>query len=425
MFKATETSISTAVCNINTYSDAFDVENIFKYLELNETFLGVKWHNNYRGEKYEKKRTACLFNQVTIPMWISKINKEVNLKVFNNGKIQATGVKNEMQARIAVTTLLKEITDKNGINVIDIHYNENIAYNKEEYERFINKPKERFNSVKFYDTQKQIGEKKGDELILFFEKERINVLHHSEDIFVEKGNTKITDRIIKRRLFCKYTGNHIGDISYTFNYKKRTIEYSKYNFVMINEHTYDIYDKKYSKLIGRKVIVLFETSNASESKSNARTKPSQIKIPYNFVQKTDTRECTYEMTNINSNFQIVLQNGSKTMFLREKLNNILIERFGLNSSCRLDSRYPAIKLQLLYDKDFNLLPSGEENYVYSNSLSIFENGQVLVFGSVTKQQTEVTRKQLLTIFNKCNNITKNPKKEIIIQDKNLDIFDFI
>lgn len=422
MFKATETSISTAVCNINTYSDYFDVENIFRYLELNEIFLGVKWHNNYRGKRYEKKRTGCLFNQVTIPIWLNEINKEVNLKVFNNGKIQATGVKNETQARLAVNILLKEISNKNGINVIDIHYEENIAFNKEEYFTFINKPKERFNSVKFYDVSlhKQIGEKKSDDLILFFGKERINVVHHSCDIFIEKGNIKITDRIVKRRLFCKYTGNHIGDITYTFVHKKRTIEYGKYDFIMINKDVYDIYDKKYSKSIGTKTIVIFEEKNESENK-----KTLQIKIPYKFVQKTNTKEYTYDMTNINSNFQILLHDGSKIAILREKFNNILIEKFNLNCSCRLDSRYPAIKLRFLYDEDFKLLGNDAEDYIYSNSLSIFENGQVLVFGSTTEQQISVTRVKLLEIFNATDNIIKKPKQEITIKDKNLDIFDFI
>jgi hypothetical protein len=195
--KATENNISTSVISVNTNS-IIDIENVFKHIILNNVILGSKFNNNYRGKFYEKKKTGTIFNQVTIPVYIKSILKEVNIKVFNNGKLQITGVKNIFQAEKAVDILIDNIKDLNGFNDINILYHNNIFYNKDEYLLFNDKPKERFNSVKFYDIVKkiQIGEKKGYDIILFFP-ERTSVIEYprNPNFFIERGNSKETDRI--------------------------------------------------------------------------------------------------------------------------------------------------------------------------------------------------------------------------------------
>lgn len=424
MFKGTEMQISTAVVNVLTFTE-FDVENIFRKIDIdNKIILGAKWHNNYRGLKYNVSQTVCMFNQVTIPIFIKSENKEVNIKVFSNGNLQITGIKNIKQAKLGVDIFIDKIINLKGINKIKLLYKDNIAYNKEEYEYFYGKVKERFNSVKFYNpnTHKQIGEKKGDDFILISKNQRINVLLYkrNELLFIEKSNINISDRIFKKKLFNKLTGNIVGEITYSFKYKRKTIDYNKFNFKKLNDYEYNILDK-WSNEIGKEKINIFEEINSTDDLIN------EIDVIFNCLTKTNNKEHVYNMTNINSNFQITTLNHKKFLFLREKLNNIFIEKYNLNSSCRLDCKYQAIKLHLSYDKDYNLIPvSSTQQEVYSNSLSIFENGQTLVFGSTSNEQMMKVKTDLLKIINEIDTIIiKQEKIKIKIQDPTLDIWDFI
>lgn len=422
MFKGTEIKISTAVCNVTTFSK-IDVENVFKHIQVdNKIILGAKWNDNYKGVKYEKSKTGCVFNQVTIPIFIKSENKEVNLKVFSNGNLQVTGIKNIQQAKLGVEIFMDNIKNLHGKNVIDIIYKDNIAYNKDEYEYFIKKPKDRFNCIKFYDTTNftQIGEKKSDDIILTTSEERINVLlyYRNSFLFVEKGNSKENDRTLMKRLFSRLTGKQVGHIVYTFKYKRKTIDYNKFNFKKIDDNNYAILDKLGNQIGQEQIYIEHEINEITEIK--------QINVEYKCLI-TSNKEAIYKMTNINSNFQIKCHETDGFLFLREKLNNIFIQKYKLNSSCRLDSKYPAIKLHFSYDSDYNLINSNQqESEVYSNSLSIFENGQTLIFGSTSDTQMNKVKLDLLRILNEIDiPIIRQKKIDIKIQDPKLDIWDFI
>jgi TATA-box binding protein (TBP) (component of TFIID and TFIIIB) len=428
MFKGTEIKISTAVCNVTTFSK-IDVENVFKHINVdNKIILGAKWNDNYKGVKYEKSKTGCVFNQVTIPIFIKDENKEVNLKVFSNGNLQVTGIKNIQQAKLGVEIFMDKIKNLQGKNAIDIIYKDNIAYNKDEYEFFIKKPKDRFNCIKLYDTKncQQIGEKKSDDIILtnssgIISNQRINVLlyHRNEFLFVEKGNSKENDKTLMKRIFSRMTGKQVGHIIYTFKYKRKTIDYNKFNFKKIDDKNYAILDKLGNQ-IGQEQIYI-----ENEINEIGIGKVKKINVEYKCLIPSQ-QDAIYKMTNINSNFQITCNKSGSFLFLREKLNNIFIQKYKLNSSCRLDSKYPAIKLHLSYDADYNLTLTQEENEVYSNSLSIFENGQTLIFGSTSDTQMNKVKLDLLQMLNEIDiPIIRQKKIDIKIQDPTLDIWDFI
>jgi len=90
-------STMTAISSLNT---DINLDNLYKNMDFNETipFIqhgshGIKGESNKmkrKSRKPEKKKT--FFNQVTLHVHCDKL---VNVKLFNNGKIQMTGLKYE------------------------------------------------------------------------------------------------------------------------------------------------------------------------------------------------------------------------------------------------------------------------------------------------------------------------------------------
>src|SRR6476620_7185112 len=272
-FNATPTFISTAVCIVDLFCE-IDIENLYKHIELNDIYLAVKWNNNYRGVKYEKNKTGCFFNQTTIIMYIEQLKKEVNLKVFNTGKCQISGIKNIEHSKIVINIFLQTVKSITGNNNIQLLLNDNIYYNQVEYLNFNSKSRERFNSIKFYDITKKkvIDEKKGSDFYINIQNknfiERIQVInyHRNNTLFLEKDIIKDETNLktVKKRIFDKKTGENIGYILFTFSYKRKNIDYIKYSFTITEDpNTFIILDKKKYEIGTETVVMTSNTSNTS------------------------------------------------------------------------------------------------------------------------------------------------------------------
>lgn len=138
-------SISTmcANCKINTN---VNIDNIYNFLELNDNdILTVKINDDKqrtlikdnKKKRSTKKRTKTnsMYNAITIVMRIhegeyedlTKV-KKINMKLFNNGSIQLSGVKNYKYTNRALNKLvfkLKEI--KEEVHFIDDYENINVT----------------------------------------------------------------------------------------------------------------------------------------------------------------------------------------------------------------------------------------------------------------------------------------------------------
>lgn len=102
-------STMTYISNLNTLIDlnklfgAMNIDDVLKYIEYGAlNHKGEKSTKSSKSRKSEKKK--FFYNQITAHIFEEKI---VNVKIFNNGKIQMTGVKNEKQG---INTLNKLIT---------------------------------------------------------------------------------------------------------------------------------------------------------------------------------------------------------------------------------------------------------------------------------------------------------------------------
>jgi hypothetical protein len=101
-------STMTQVGNISSH---VNLETLFKDFPLSDSIPYIKYGDAERGETKKKvkkkpddKRKHYFFNQVTFHV---NVGKMINLKVFNNGGIQMTGLKEESQGPTAIANVLQ------------------------------------------------------------------------------------------------------------------------------------------------------------------------------------------------------------------------------------------------------------------------------------------------------------------------------
>ena len=118
-------STMTYISDLNTeidlkrLFDSVDIDDILKYIEygaLNQK--GEKSSKSSKPRKNQKKK--FFYNQITAHIFEGKI---VNVKIFNNGRIQMTGIKNENQG----LKVLDKVVEK--IKKIESHKLEQILSN--------------------------------------------------------------------------------------------------------------------------------------------------------------------------------------------------------------------------------------------------------------------------------------------------------
>ena len=123
-------STMTAISALN--SD-IDLDTLFKNITINRDFpfiqhgkLGIKGESNKttrKSRKPEKKKT--FFNQVTIHVFQDKL---VNVKLFNNGKIQMTGLKYEDHGIKVLHKLIPYIQELDSTNEHKVFTHSDITF---------------------------------------------------------------------------------------------------------------------------------------------------------------------------------------------------------------------------------------------------------------------------------------------------------
>ena len=118
-------STITGICN---FTESINLNNLYKninicdkviFAELGEDYKGVIDKKNLR--KREKGVKKFFYNQITfhINIKLEDIDKKVNVKIFNNGSIQMTGLKTEKFGIVTTNYLLEKIKSLKGFNIYD------------------------------------------------------------------------------------------------------------------------------------------------------------------------------------------------------------------------------------------------------------------------------------------------------------------
>lgn len=109
-------STMTAVCKI---SEEIKLDNLYNSIKINDVIKYVQYKSDMskgyseKALKKTRKKTVrkMFFNQITIHIFNKKL---INVKVFNNGKIQMTGLKNSDQGKETIDVLIQELSKLNN-----------------------------------------------------------------------------------------------------------------------------------------------------------------------------------------------------------------------------------------------------------------------------------------------------------------------
>jgi TATA-box binding protein (TBP) (component of TFIID and TFIIIB) len=123
-------STHTATCNINSFinlgiiSKYLNIDDKIKYIEHGKT---TKGENMKIQSKKAKEKKRVFFNQITIIVEPKK-NRLNNVKLFNNGAVSMTGLKNFDEGQISINLLLDRIKHIKGVYFNDHIFptNENV-----------------------------------------------------------------------------------------------------------------------------------------------------------------------------------------------------------------------------------------------------------------------------------------------------------
>ena len=110
-------STHTATCNINSF---INLQIIAKYLDIDDKIKYIEHGKTRKGEnmkkqsKKAKEKKRVFFNQITIIVE-PKQNRLNNVKLFNNGAVSMTGLKNFDEGEISINLLLDRIKHIKGV----------------------------------------------------------------------------------------------------------------------------------------------------------------------------------------------------------------------------------------------------------------------------------------------------------------------
>ena len=111
------------------------LSKFYKYIDTTENIIYIEYgQNEPKGEPYKKKKEKKnqkkkknhFYNQITLNILLDKF---VNVKVFNNGRIQMTGIKDQNNCEKIIKLIISEINKLPNDKKLEIVDNEDIKIN--------------------------------------------------------------------------------------------------------------------------------------------------------------------------------------------------------------------------------------------------------------------------------------------------------
>ena len=239
----------------DTFNPPYDINtnNYNKlYTKLKEyDIIGCKYDNNQKGY-FKKNVTKSFFNSASLNIFINK-TKQINFKIFKNGKIQITGIPNEDTAKKCIQHFIIYLKHINIISTL-IRYNNfrtvlinsdffcGIEIDRENFYKILTK---KFNLNVSYESENYPGVKLG----YFYNEDNTHTAHEGRCICEKKckgKGPKSKNNICKRITISTFQSGKII-ITGANSYKQIKCAYTFVNKI-INDHYYFI-KKKHNKKI--------------------------------------------------------------------------------------------------------------------------------------------------------------------------------
>lgn len=410
--KPFEYKISTMTLSAS-YGDnvALNLTNIGKYLELDKNIIGLKYDFNetsilkgkYLTSVYKKSKTKNI-NKINTKLFYNQISlivnvgiNIVNVKLFANGSLHLTGIKNSSEAKIIMDLILERLNTLKHKNVMVLLTLDNNNIYLDNHNMIYSKSNPKY----------IMGYKKSDELVSTYV---INKKTYTFDTFTNCFvSLKIEAKRTRSRL--DLNGNNVGHtkIELLKNklklYKKNSnINFDIHNIQDIHSENpfYLIYydGENHSSVIG-KVVYYF--------KNNIKPKMPFVKMniieynyscdPFKSFNENDRTEYI-DINCINIYFNINMQINRQRLFTK------FIE-FGYNSEYKPE-KYSGVKLLYKFNatNDNGKCTCDKKCTCNNITFLIFQSGNIIVTGFKSIEQISGILKDFQDLFNSIEHIVK-------------------
>ncbi len=383
-------NISTIVAIINL-NIKIDLTSFIQYFEHNSII--------------SKKNTINFGNQITIEL---QLDKKINIKIFSNGILQITGLKDNYKEQIdQIVNILKNNTNKkydtyiktisiekhpigfliyNNTNIIGYNNNEYkiIGYIKKNNKFFINN-----NDIVLFDYDNKLYTE-------FKHKNKEKMLYSINGVLIGKMKYIIVSEYCNKKEYCNIID--LSNISNPFDsniennfYERKThnliiknkimIKYNNNLYILFNKNIMYIINKYYNTQFEKGYQIEFLQNLIKQNLCNYKTEKnvvlkkiynyiySFVKIQYNEnylseidytnnkylntnstidfnfkIFETPITNYTYKLSNINSDFLIKKQNISDTINIKQFIL-LFTKEYSKDITINYDpTKYPAIKI---------------------------------------------------------------------------------
>lgn len=366
MFEKLKVSTATLV---GTCDCTFDIDVIFNELKIENDIIRLKCNNK---EKTKDRESVCktFYNQITI-----HFDDNVNIKLFNNGKFQISGVKDKSVSIKKLKNILEYISDiKGNISINPVKYKGVYMYKNK-----IIKPYE-----DGYVCDNLI---KNDKVLI--ENSVCEEFTLVRDYFVIQKNHEN-----KQKKLYDCFGRNVGKVVYHMIRKNKNLCIKNAVYTKVGDFIYDIYKStKYPLKLGQLEVILYEGVDENIEIEKA------VKLYFSCCSK---KPIIKEIKEANTNYNIKLKLDKEEFFDREEFCSLLEER---HINFIYDpSKYPGVKLSL-----------------FETKITIFRTGSILFSKKNEEINIEDVLSELKNIFEQRNLIKK--KEKIVNKQTDISIWD--
>lgn len=366
MFGTLKVSTSTiiGVCDCS-----FDIDLIFSKLEVKDDITKIKCNDK---EKTKDSESACktFYNQITI-----HFDDNVNLKLFNNGKFQISGIKDAEKSFKRIKILLEHISTIKGDSIVMPVYYKGVYVHKN---KIITPHEDGYICDNMIKNQNIIINNNVCSLFEILDK----------NILIQKNHEN------KEKLLFDCFGRNIGKVVYNMIRKNKNLCIKNAVYTKKDENTYEIFKSdKYKTKIGEIEIVLF--NEYYDIKID-----TPVKLYFRCCSQFPTIK---EHSIANTNFNIKMNIGKNDFFDRDTFCSVLESK---NIKFLYEpSKYPGVKFSILDTK-----------------ITIFRTGSILFSKKNENVDIQDVLKQLEELFPV--DIIKK-KHEIVNKENNITIWDLL
>lgn len=360
MFEDLKVSTTTIVGNCDCL---FDIDTVFNKINIEGDIIKLKCNDK---EKTKDKEITCktFYNQITI-----HFGDNVNIKLFNNGKFQISGVKNKEIAIEKLNYILTYISDiKGNILIEPIKYKGVFVYKNK-----IIKPYE-----DGYVCENLIKNNK-----ILIDNTACEPFDLIDGLLIQKTHEN------KQKKLYDCFGRNIGKVIYHMIRKNKNLCIKNSIYKKIDDTKYDILkSEKYPLKIGELEVIIF---NPLENISV----DSQVKLYFSCCSK---KPFITEIKEANTNYNIKIKLDKEEFIDREALCSLLEEKN--IKFIYVPSKYPGVKLTLLDTK-----------------ITVFRTGSILF----SKKNQEVNIHDVLNMLKEFLQEEKILKRKEKIDNQQTDI----